>query len=145
MKNLYFFALSALLGIELFLGISIAPLIFFPQKFHLDIPLNHFQSGVLMSAIFVRFGYLLLVGSAFGIIYSFWNKNKVLIVISLLILGFTGIFVFYCTPLILQAQDLHATLNEEFAEIHSLSEYLIRAIAILQIISLVLLLKDHKR
>lgn len=145
MKNLYFFVLSALLGIELFLGISVAPLIFFPQKFHLDIPLNHFQSGILMSAIFVRFGYLLLVGSIFGMLYSLWNKNKVLIVFSLLILCLAGIFVFYCTPLILQAQDLHATLNEEFAKIHSLSEHLIRAITILQIISLFLLVKDHKR
>lgn len=141
MKNLYFFLLSAMLGIELFVGIFIAPIIFFPEKFSLNLPLTLAQSGMLMSEIFIKLGYLLIGVSAIGVFYSFWNLKKLLLIISFLILLLAGIFVFYFTPIILQAQSLGATDTQSFQQIHSLSEYAIKLIALLQGLSLYLLNK----
>lgn len=141
-KDLYFFLLSAVLGIELFVGIFVAPIIFFPAKFSLDLPLTLAQSGMLMSEIFIKLGYILIGISAIGVFYSFWNLRKLLLFISSLILLLAGIFVFYFTPLILQAQSLGATDTQSFQQIHRLSEYTIKVIALLQGISLYLLNKS---
>lgn len=139
MRNLYFFLLSAILGIELFVGIFVAPILFFPAKFSIDVPLTLTQSGMLMSEIFVKLGYILVGVSSLGVFYSFWNRQKLLLLIACLILLFSGAFVFYLTPLILQAQSLGATDTQDFRQIHTLSEYMIKIIAFLQGLSLYLL------
>lgn len=139
MRNFYFFLLSAILGIELFVGIFVAPIIFFPAKFSLDLPLTITQSGMLMSEIFVKLGYLLVGISILGVFYSFWKQGKLPIIIACLILILAGIFVFYLTPLILQAQNLGTTDTQDFQQIHSLSESVIKIIALLQGCSLFLL------
>lgn len=139
MKNGYFFLLSAMLGIELFIGICVAPILFFPAKFSLDVPLTLAQSGMLMSEIFVKLGYILIAISAFGVLYSFWNQKKLLFCLACIILILAGLFVFYFTPIILQAQSLGATDTQDFQQIHRLSEHTIKVIAFLQGISLFLL------
>lgn len=139
MRNLYFFLLSAILGIELFVGIFVAPILFFPAKFSLNLPLTLAQSGMLMSEIFIKLGYILIGISAFGVFYSFLNQKKFLLLLSCFIFLLAGAFVFYLTPLILQAQNLGTTNTQEFEQIHRLSEYAIKIIAFLQAVSLFLL------
>lgn len=139
MKSIYFFLLSAMLGIELFIGICVAPIVFFPAKFSLDLPLTIADSGLLMSKIFVRMGEVLLGVSIWGVIYSFWNRKALPLLLAYLILLVAGGFVFYLTPLILQAQDLGTTNTEEFAKLHRLSEYSIKLMAVLQALALILL------
>lgn len=141
MRNLYFFLLSAILGIELFVGIFVAPILFFPAKFSLDIPLTLAQSGMLMSEIFIKLGYILVGISAFGILSSFY-QGKFLLLMACLILILAGVFVFYLTPLILQAQSLGTTNTQDFEQIHRLSEYVIKIIAFLQGVSLYALAKS---
>lgn len=137
-KNLYFFLLSAILGIELFVGIFVAPIIFFPERFSLNLPLTLAQSGMIMSEIFVKLGYILMGISILGVFYSLYESSKLLLYISFLIALLAGIFVFYFTPIILQAQNLGES-SQNFQQIHTLSEYAIKIIAILQMISLLIL------
>lgn len=137
-KNLYFFLLSAILGIELFVGIFVAPIIFFPERFSLNLPLTLAQSGMIMSEIFIKLGYILMGISILGVFYSLYESSKLLLCISFLIALLAGIFVFYFTPIILQAQNLGES-SQNFQQIHTLSEYAIKIIAILQMISLLIL------
>ncbi|MGB2553916.1 DUF4149 domain-containing protein, partial [Campylobacter sp. MOP51] len=60
MKGLYLLLLAALIGIEISIGAFVAPTLFYPQSIIGDGILTHFQSGLLMTNIFVKFNYVLI-------------------------------------------------------------------------------------
>lgn len=143
-RHIYLFLLGICIGSELALGIFVAPVIFFPSNFIGENILTHFQSGQLMTQIFIKGNYLLLYSSVFFFIYELINfflakaenfKIKFSgLMLSLVILGLACLFVFYFTDYIVQAQILgaEATQSADFASIHSASELVMKIIVIAQ-------------
>ncbi|EAL7925103.1 DUF4149 domain-containing protein, partial [Campylobacter coli] len=60
MKAINLFLLAAMIGIELILGIVVTPVIFYPANLIGEGVLSHFQSGLMMTQIFIKMGYLLI-------------------------------------------------------------------------------------
>lgn len=145
--NIYLFLLVLLVGLEFAAGAFVAPVIFYPQKLIGDGVLSHFQSGLMMSEIFVRLNKPLLVISVLSFLYEAINlsKNKnenfnlkfSTFMLSLLnaILAFA--FIFYFTDYILEAQKLGPTATIEsqvFAKMHSASEWTMKILLVSQTI-----------
>lgn len=147
MKKIIFFLISALIGIELFVGIVIAPTIFFPQKYELDVPLTLFESGLLMTRIFVILGYVLFAISLIGLLYALMQKNRIFLLSMFIITFLASLFVFYFTPFILEAQALGelATQNEQFAQMHTYSQWCLKAIVVFQFVGLILLTQGERK
>ncbi|EAI4448106.1 DUF4149 domain-containing protein [Campylobacter lari] len=155
MKSIYLFLLASLIGIEISIGVFLAPTIFYPAKFIGEGVLTHFQSGLLMTHIFVQFGYILLGVSVFSIlieIFSFKDKNLTFkinfskFMLSLIILALSLLFVFYFTAYVLEAQSLgeEATKTQEFIKIHGASEVVMKIIMLSQVILFFLNFKTKK-
>lgn len=142
--NIYLFLLAMVIGIEVSIGAFLAPVIFFPQNIIGEGVLTHFQSGQLMSNIFVKYNYVLLGVSAVSFIYEIINlkfdssfyKKVSSFALSFIILVLALSFVFYFTEYILQAQKIgvEATQNEQFKQIHSASELVMKIMMIAQVI-----------
>ncbi|QOR01726.1 MULTISPECIES: DUF4149 domain-containing protein [unclassified Campylobacter] len=155
MKSIYLFLLAGLVGIEISIGVLLAPTIFYPAKFIGDGVLNHFQSGILMTHIFVQFGYVLLGVSILSLlmeIFSFRDKNLTFkinfskFMLSLIILALSLLFIFYFTAYVLEAQSLgeEATKTKEFVKIHSASEVVMKIIMLSQVVLFFLNFKTKK-
>ncbi|MBZ7964749.1 DUF4149 domain-containing protein [Campylobacter sp. 2457A] len=156
MKAVNLFLLAAMIGIELILGIVVTPVIFYPQNFIGDGILSHYQSGILMTQIFIKMGYLLLIVSTINILFEifsyFREKNNFKIkfsklMLSLIILILSLVFVFYFTEQIISMQKLgeQATTSTEFASIHSASEITLKIILVSQIFLYFLSFKIEKK
>ncbi|AJC87477.1 DUF4149 domain-containing protein [Campylobacter insulaenigrae] len=144
MKAVYLFLLASLIGIEISIGVLLAPTIFYPEKFIGEGVLTHFQSGLLMTNIFIKFNYVLLGVSILSILvefFSFKNKhysfkiNFSKFMLSLIILALSLLFVFYFSAYVLQAQNLgeEATQTQEFIKIHGASEVVMKIIMFSQL------------
>ncbi|MBZ7979816.1 DUF4149 domain-containing protein [Campylobacter sp. RM12642] len=136
MKKINDFLLAGIIFVELFIGIVVAPIIFYPSAIIGDGILSHFQSGLLMTQVFVKFNYLLLFVSFFNIIYeSISNKLFSLKpILSLIILILALVFVFYYTANVLDMQVLGVTDSKDFNDNHKQSEMIFKVIVILQLI-----------
>ncbi|MBR8466060.1 DUF4149 domain-containing protein [Campylobacter sp. faydin G-140] len=145
MKNIYLFLLATLVGIEIALGIFVAPVIFYPQKFIGSEVLTHFQSGILMTQIFLKYNYALIIISLFAFVFSVFvlrSKDCFYVRVSTFALNFINlslacIFVFYFTPYILTAQAIgeSATIQSaEFMNIHKASELTMKIMMMAQIL-----------
>lgn len=149
MRVFYQFLLASLIGVELTLGILVAPIIFYPQKVGVIDTLSQFQSGLMMGELFVKMGYLLLGVSAFSLIFEFFSfkKHFLRFLLSLLIAILSCIFVFYFTDFILHAQSLgeKATQTQGFQSIHKWSEWTLKLIVALQILLFFLPFYNRRR
>lgn len=136
MKKINDFLLAGIIFVELFIGIVVAPIIFYPSAIIGDGILSHFQSGLLMTQVFVKFNYLLLFVSFFNIIYeSISNKLFSLKpILSLIILILALVFVFYYTANVLDIQALGVTDSKDFNDNHKQSEMIFKVMVILQLI-----------
>lgn len=143
MKNIYLFLLAALVGMEFVLGVFVAPAIFYSQRFIPDVSLTHFQSGIIMTQIFIKYNYVLLFVSSFSMLFELINlkgQECIHVKISSFALSFINlalalIFVFYFTQFILDAQSkgVEATIgNADFDMIHKASEYSMKLMMIVQ-------------
>ena len=141
MKNIYLFLLAALVGVEIALGAFVAPVIFFPQKLIGEGVLTHFQSGIMMTQIFIN--YILLGISALAFAYeaaSLRGKESFGVRISGFMLSFINLslallFVFYFTDFIVAAQAAgqDATIgNAEFDAMHKAIEWAMKMMMIAQ-------------
>ncbi|EFC33257.1 TPA: DUF4149 domain-containing protein [Campylobacter jejuni] len=144
MKAINLFLLASIIGVELILGIVVAPTIFFPQNLIGEGVLSHFQSGLMMTQIFIKMGYLLIFVSVINFLYEIYSlmKDKIKfqtkiskLMLSLLILILSLIFVFYFTDNIIKLQNLgeNATKTQEFVSMHNASEVVIKIILIMQV------------
>ncbi len=139
--NIELFLIAVLIGIELSLGILVAPEIFYPVVGK-DV-LSHFQSGQIMTQIFVKFGYILLFISIFMLICESlnlrskenFNKKFSTFMLSFINFCLAIIFVFYFTRYVLDAQNLgaQATQTTEFLKIHNASEWDMKTMLFLQL------------
>lgn len=149
MRLFYQFLLASLIGMELTLGILVAPIVFYPQKVGVVEVLSQFQSGLMMSELFCKMGYVLLAVSAFSLVFEFFSLNKHFFrfILSLIILILSCIFVFYFTDFVLHAQALgeKAVQTKEFRSVHNWSEITLKLIVALQILLFFLPFYNRRR
>jgi hypothetical protein len=136
---IYIWALGAVVGIELAIGVLVAPVIFFPASILGEGVLSHYQSGLLMTDIFLRYNMILLIVSVGSVIYELYMYRKKIGDVwawgmSVVALAGMGLFVFYYTPFILEAQSVgvEATRSAAFASMHKGSEWAVKVILIAQ-------------
>lgn len=143
MKSLmviYLAMLGIAIGVEIAAGAFIAPVIFFPQQYLGEGVLTHFQSGILMTQVFLKMNILLGFIALYSIIYEVqvWmmckNYDLLSFILSLAIVISTGLFLFYYTPFIVHAQQLGAaeTTTEIFAKMHKESEWVMKFLMMVQ-------------
>ncbi len=125
--GLYIVVLGVCAGAIFALGIFVAPVIFVPDPILGKGVLSHFQSGLLMSKIFVHFNYLLGFTAFFMLFYEFraffsLDKDKLSFFIAIVFIYCAGLFILYYTPYILHAQAISAIQTSSFANMHKGSE-----------------------
>ena len=138
---LYVTFLGIALGVEVAAGAFIAPVIFFPHKYLGEGVLSHFQSGILMTQVFLKTNMLLSIVALYSLFFEIisWvkkNKNDIFSsVCALLGVGLTAVFVFYHTPFIVEAQQQGAlaTTTEAFNVMHKQSEVVMKSLMLVQI------------
>lgn len=144
-KAIYLFLIASLVGVEISIGAFVAPTIFFPDNLIGSGVLTHFQSGQLMSAIFVKYNKFLIAICVISLIFemvkfnnnkklSFYNRFSTLMIALLnLILGL--LFVLFFTDYILSAQNngAAATVTTQFLQIHKASEWCMKIMMIAQV------------
>ncbi|ELJ8894664.1 DUF4149 domain-containing protein [Campylobacter upsaliensis] len=156
MKAIHLFLLAAMIGVELILGVVVAPVVFYPQGLIGENVLNHFQSGLMMSDIFVKMGYVLLVVALFNALYeliNFFKKEEKFqlrfskFALSIIVLILALFFVFYFTAYILEAQKMGESVikTAEFQSMHEASEVVIKIIVCMQIFLYFLSFKIAKK
>lgn len=137
---IYLAMLGVAIGVEIAAGAFIAPVIFFPQKYLGDGVLTHFQSGILMTQVFLKMNVVIGFVALYSIIYEVqvWmmrkNYDLLSFVLSLVTVIATGLFIFYYTPFIVHAQQLGAveTTTELFAKMHKESEWVMKLLIVAQ-------------
>lgn len=156
MRAIHLFLLAAMIGVELILGVVVAPVVFYPQNLIGENILSQFQSGLIMSDIFVKMGYVLLVVSLFNAFYelfSFMKKQENFrlrfskFALAFIILILALFFVFYLTTYILEAQKMDESVikTAEFQSMHEASEVVIKIIVCMQIFLYFLSFKIAKK
>ena len=125
---IYLILLGASIGGILTLGIIMTSTIFNSANY-IGPLLSHFQEGQIMSGGFNKFSYFLefmFFVIMFYEVYSYKNlqRDKTVILSSLVSLLTIGLFVGVYTPRILEIQELgsKATASEEFTNLHLGSE-----------------------
>ncbi|MBM0637000.1 DUF4149 domain-containing protein [Campylobacter sp. VicNov18] len=145
MKAINLFLLAAMIGIEAVLGIVVAPIVFYPHDLIGNGVLSHFQSGLIMTQIFVKMGYLIIGVSVVNCLFESYSFRKdkfsfkikfSKLLLSILILILSLVFVFYFTHTIIELQSLgeKITQDRQFVSIHNASERVIKIILILQVV-----------
>jgi hypothetical protein len=137
---IYLVMLGIAMGVEIAAGAFIAPVIFFPQKYLGEGVLSHFQSGILMTQVFLKMNLVIGFAALYSIIYEVEvfmmrkNYDFLSFVLSLIIVVGTGLFLYYYTPFIVHAQQLGAseTTTEAFASMHKQSEWVMKALMVAQ-------------
>ncbi|MBP9492271.1 MAG: DUF4149 domain-containing protein [Sulfurospirillum sp.] len=138
---LYVTFLGIALGVEVAAGAFIAPVIFFPHKYLGEGVLSHFQSGILMTQVFLKTNMLLMIVAVYSLFFEIisWikkrNNDVFSSVCALLGVGLTAIFVFYHTPFIVEAQGQGAlaTATEAFDTMHKQSEVVMKSLMVIQL------------
>lgn len=137
---IYLVMLGIAIGVEIAAGAFIAPVIFFPQNYLGEGVLTHFQSGILMTQVFLKMNLVIGFVALFSIIYEvqvwmmFKNYDFLSFLLSIVIVVATGLFLFYYTPFIVHAQQLGSadTTTELFAKMHKQSEWVMKALMVAQ-------------
>ncbi|ACZ12447.1 DUF4149 domain-containing protein [Sulfurospirillum deleyianum] len=138
---LYLGLLGIAIGVEIAAGALVAPVIFFPQDYLGEGVLSHFQSGILMTQVFLKMNILIGFVALYSMIYEvqvmMMRKNFDLfsLLSSLVVTIATGLFLFYYTPFIVHAQHMGAeqTATEIFYKMHKQSELVIKILMIAQL------------
>lgn len=142
-RSFYLFLLGICIGAELAIGIFMAPVIFYPSQYIGEGVLSHYQSGQLMTQVFLKYNILLIFISSLILLFEILNLKGsesfnykisaffLSLIISLLAMS----FVFYFTPYILQAQKIgaEATATAEFLSMHKASEFVMKAMLLAQV------------
>ena len=142
-RSFYLFLLGICIGSELAIGIFMAPVIFYPSQYIGEGVLSHYQSGQLMTQVFLKYNILLIFISSLILLFEIvnlkgsesFNYKISAFFLSLIIALLPMSFVFYFTPYILQAQKIgaEATATAEFLSMHKASEFVMKAMLLAQV------------
>jgi hypothetical protein len=127
--SFYLFWLAAAAAGVFLLGAVVAPMVFHSEAVVGVKLLARYEAGLLMSEIFSRFNYVLLVTAALIVAFEGFlavNKknSKLMLIVSAANVTGILIYAFIFTPKILsfQAMGEDAIRSEAFANIHKLAE-----------------------
>ncbi len=138
----YIIFLGILLGAILTLGMFVAPSIFNSEYIFSQTILSHFQEGLIMTSIFLKFNILLYIAIVIillfeGYKYKRGERGEIFLFSTIFIVISTSLlFTDYYTPQILEFQSLQDTESKIFQNLHFASEldFKILAIALLILI-----------
>ncbi|CRF40890.1 DUF4149 domain-containing protein [Helicobacter ailurogastricus] len=134
-RVLVLLALGVGVGMVLFSGACVAPILFKTPEI-----LDPHNAGVLMGRIFVRGNYLLNVLAGVLVLDALvlWAVHKSgLLFFHLAGAALIGLFSFYYTPYILNAQATNTTTSPQFLAMHAQSETLFKALLVLLCLSFI--------
>ncbi|MCE3036461.1 DUF4149 domain-containing protein [Helicobacter sp. faydin-H20] len=142
---LYIWLLGINIGAIITAGAFVAPVIFQAYTFLPDLGITNFDSGILMTQIFLKINTLLNFSAIIILIYellmfNFRNKKDFFsLLLNGIIVYLIFTFTFFYTPKIVEAQEQGAAsvATPEFASIHHQSEYVFQFLLILLSINLV--------
>ena len=142
-RSFYLFLLGICIGSELAIGIFMVPVIFYPSQYIGEGVLSHYQSGQLMTQVFLKYNILLIFISSLILLFEIvnlkdsesFNYKISAFFLSLIIALLAMSFVFYFTPYIHQAQQIgaEATATAEFLSMHKASEFVMKAMLLAQV------------
>ncbi len=125
----YLMLLGITLGLVLTLGAIVAPTIFHADKFLGSGILDHYQMGLLMSAIFIKSNYVLNFTAIAillreGYAYKSFERDSIAIPSAATAVLMIFLFTLYYTKeiLSLQAMGDEVTNSNTFASVHKASE-----------------------
>lgn len=140
---LYLWVVGATIGAIIACGIFVAPVIFKAYSFLPDLGITQYDSGILMTQVFLKLNNFLNFAGIVILIYellafNFSNKtNFIPLVINAINIVLIFLFTFYYTPNIIkaQAQGASATATPEFASLHAQSEWVFKVLLVLLSVS----------
>ncbi|PAF42102.1 DUF4149 domain-containing protein [Helicobacter sp. 11S02596-1] len=131
---LYLWLIGLSIGAMIVSGAIVAPIIFDAYSFLPDLGITKYDSGILMTQIFLRLNLLLNATAIIIIIYELlafkasFKPSFLLLAVNALSVVLIFVFTLYYTPQILEAQNMGAayTATPEFDALHTQSEYLFK-------------------
>ncbi|WP_104721096.1 DUF4149 domain-containing protein [Helicobacter mesocricetorum] len=132
---LYLLLIGISLGAALASGAFTAPSIFRAAEIVQNLEITTFQSGILMTSIFIKLNFLLNILALYIIIYetilSFY-KEKFTPLLGLINVILIFLFTLYYTPLIVEAQisGEDSLYNESFVAMHHQSVLVFKTLII---------------
>ncbi|MDU7693457.1 MAG: DUF4149 domain-containing protein [Helicobacter sp.] len=140
--SIYLFIIGLCIGGIITAGVFVAPVLFGAYNFLPDLGMGTFESGILMTQIFLKLNILLNISIVAIIIYEIYvlrsfKLNFIPIILSICSIILILSFSFYYTPKIIEFKNLGAgiTGSPEFAKIHIQSEIIFKIILALFVIS----------
>lgn len=135
---LYLWLIGLGIGAMIVSGVIVAPIIFNAYSFLPDLGITQYDSGILMTQIFIKLNVLLNFTAIIIIIYellvfkSSFKSSIFLLGLNALSVALIFIFTLYYTPNILEAQNMGAayTATPEFENMHTQSEYLFKILLV---------------
>ena len=133
---LYLLLIGITLGAIIACGAFSAPSIFRAPAIVPNLEMTVFQSGLLMTSIFIKLNFLLNLVALFILCYeilSFRVSNaRIAPLLGLFSIIFIFLFTFYYTPYIVYAQNLgeEAIANLTFDSMHTQSVYVFKALMV---------------
>ncbi|PAF49249.1 hypothetical protein BKH41_03995 [Helicobacter sp. 12S02232-10] len=136
---LYLWLIGLGIGAIIVSGVIVAPIIFNAYSFLPDLGITQYDSGILMTQIFIKLNDKLLNYTAIIIIIyellvfkSSFKSSIFLLGLNALSVALIFIFTLYYTPNILEAQNMGAayTATPEFENMHTQSEYLFKILLV---------------
>ena len=125
----YMMLLGITLGLVLSLGIVVAPVIFHADDYLGANILDHYQMGLLMTAVFLKSNYflnfmaiLIIVREAYD--YKLFKRDKIILPSAATAVLMILLFTLYYTKQIVSMQAIGASIvqSETFQNIHKASE-----------------------
>lgn len=134
--TLYLLLIGVALGAIVACGVFSAPVIFRAPAIAPNLEITLFQSGILMTSIFIKLNFLLNLLAIFILFYEILsmrvNKAKVAPFLGFCSIIFILLFTLYYTPYIASAQNLgeEGITNLAFDAIHTQSVYVFKALMV---------------
>jgi len=133
----YLVILAASFGAVMTLGVLVAPVVFNPNTLLVDVTLDRYNSGMLMSEIFARFSsWLYAVVIIVALYEAMWYKkgqrDALSFASAFIVIASSLLFSAVYVPKILAMQALgsEATQSDTFANIHIASEIDFKILAV---------------
>lgn len=136
----YLILLASSFGAVMVLGVVVAAVIFHTDSLSVDILIDRYNSGVVMSEIFLRFSYFVYFLAFFvslyeAAMYKRGQRDKIALISAFFVVSTSLMFSAVYVPKILELQAMgrEATASDTFDNLHIASEidFKILAIALL--------------
>lgn len=138
LSALYLWLVGLCIGAMVACGAFVAPIIFNAYTYLPDVSITQYDSGILMTQVFLKLNWLLNFSAIMIIIYELldfkasFRPSFFLLGLNILNVILIFIFTLYYTPHILSAQNMGAayTATPEFENLHSQSEFLFKILLV---------------